>query len=76
MLPRHPSLNSSPGLDAGTVTYYDHEHIAMAIDTAEGLYTPVIRDAGEALHRLHESSCLCRHRCGQQAGGARVLQGK
>ncbi|MEU0312907.1 2-oxo acid dehydrogenase subunit E2 [Nocardioides sp. NPDC006273] len=47
VLPRHPALNSSLDVDAGTVTYYDHEHIAMAVDTVKGLYTPVIRNAGE-----------------------------
>jgi pyruvate dehydrogenase E2 component (dihydrolipoamide acetyltransferase) len=43
----HPSLNASLDLEAGTVTYYDAEHLGMAVDTERGLVVPVIRDAGD-----------------------------
>jgi 2-oxoglutarate dehydrogenase E2 component (dihydrolipoamide succinyltransferase) len=43
----HPSMNASIDLAAGTVTYYDAEHLGMAVDTERGLIVPVIRDAGD-----------------------------
>ena len=29
------------------MTYYDHENVAIAVDTEKGLLTPVIKDAGD-----------------------------
>jgi 2-oxoglutarate dehydrogenase E2 component (dihydrolipoamide succinyltransferase) len=43
----HPTVNASIDVDAGTVTYHDAEHLAIAVDTERGLVVPVIRDAGD-----------------------------
>ena len=36
-LKSHPVLNSSIDMEAGTVTYHDAEHLAIAVDTDKGL---------------------------------------
>jgi pyruvate dehydrogenase E2 component (dihydrolipoamide acetyltransferase) len=46
-LRQHPVVNSSIDQEAGTVTYHDGEHLAIAVDTPKGLIVPVIRDAGD-----------------------------
>jgi 2-oxoglutarate dehydrogenase E2 component (dihydrolipoamide succinyltransferase) len=46
-LREHPVVNSSIDQEAGTVTYHDGEHLAVAVDTPKGLLVPVIRDAGD-----------------------------
>jgi 2-oxoglutarate dehydrogenase E2 component (dihydrolipoamide succinyltransferase) len=46
-LKQHPALNATIDTDAGEVTYYDREHLAIAVDTPKGLITPVIKDAGD-----------------------------
>jgi 2-oxoglutarate dehydrogenase E2 component (dihydrolipoamide succinyltransferase) len=46
-LKAHPTVNASIDQDAGTITYYDAEHLGVAVDTDRGLLVPVIRDAGE-----------------------------
>jgi len=43
----HPSVNSKIDMEAGEVTYYDAEHLAIAVDTDKGLVVPVIKDAGD-----------------------------
>ena len=43
----HPSLNATIDTEAGEVTYFDREHLAIAVDTEKGLLTPVIKDAGD-----------------------------
>jgi pyruvate dehydrogenase E2 component (dihydrolipoamide acetyltransferase) len=43
----HPKLNAGIDIEAGTVTYYDRENIAFAVDTEKGLLTPVVKDAGD-----------------------------
>ncbi len=43
----HPSVNASIDMEAGTVTYHDAEHLAVAVDTDRGLLVPVIRNAGD-----------------------------
>ncbi|WP_229788718.1 2-oxoglutarate dehydrogenase, E2 component, dihydrolipoamide succinyltransferase, partial [Nocardioides albus] len=43
----HPKLNAGIDMEAGTVTYYDRENIAFAVDTEKGLLTPVVKDAGD-----------------------------
>jgi 2-oxoglutarate dehydrogenase E2 component (dihydrolipoamide succinyltransferase) len=43
----HPKLNAGIDIEAGTVTYYDRENIAFAVDTPKGLLTPVVKDAGD-----------------------------
>ena len=47
VLKLHPTLNCSVDMAAGTVTYHDGEHLAIAVDTPRGLLVPVIRDAGD-----------------------------
>jgi 2-oxoglutarate dehydrogenase E2 component (dihydrolipoamide succinyltransferase) len=42
----HPQLNATLDTAAGTVTYYDTEHLGIAVDSEKGLLVPVIRDAG------------------------------
>ncbi|MET0493692.1 MAG: 2-oxoglutarate dehydrogenase, E2 component, dihydrolipoamide succinyltransferase, partial [Actinoplanes sp.] len=46
-LRQHPVVNSSIDQEAGTVTYHDAEHLAIAVDTPKGLIVPVIKDAGD-----------------------------
>lgn len=46
-LKSHPVLNASIDVEAGTVTYHDTEHLAIAVDTDKGLLVPVIRNAGD-----------------------------
>jgi 2-oxoglutarate dehydrogenase E2 component (dihydrolipoamide succinyltransferase) len=46
-LKAHPSLNAAIDTEAGEVTYYDRENVAIAVDTEKGLLTPVIKDAGD-----------------------------
>lgn len=46
-LKQHPKLNASIDTDRGEVTYYDAEHLGIAVDTERGLIVPVIRDAGD-----------------------------
>lgn len=40
----HPKINAT--IDDKKVTYHDHEHIGIAVDTERGLLVPVIKDAG------------------------------
>ncbi|MEY3408030.1 MAG: hypothetical protein RL038_1091, partial [Actinomycetota bacterium] len=69
-LKSHPTLNASMDLEAGTVTYHDAEHLAIAVDTDKGLLVPVIRNAGDlsiaGLSR-HISDLAARTRTGQVA---------
>ncbi len=44
-LPRHPSLNASMDLDAGTATYRNYVNLGIAVDTENGLIVPNIKDA-------------------------------
>ncbi|ABL81808.1 MULTISPECIES: 2-oxoglutarate dehydrogenase, E2 component, dihydrolipoamide succinyltransferase [unclassified Nocardioides] len=46
-LKHHPALNATIDTEAGEVTYYDRENLAIAVDTEKGLITPVIKDAGD-----------------------------
>jgi len=46
-LKQHPKLNANIDTDAGTVTYFDRENIAFAVDTDRGLLTPVVKEAGD-----------------------------
>lgn len=46
-LKTHPKLNASIDTDAGEVTYFDAEHLSIAVDTERGLLAPVIHDAGD-----------------------------
>lgn len=44
-LPRHPELNATLDLAAGTIAQYAPVHLGMAVDTPRGLLVPVIRNA-------------------------------
>ena len=42
-----PVVNATINQEAGTVTYYDSEHLGIAVDTERGLLVPVISGAGD-----------------------------
>ncbi len=44
VLPHHPRFNASLDLDAEEVVLKRHYHLAIAVDTEDGLIVPVIRD--------------------------------
>jgi len=46
-LKMHPKLNAVIDTDKSEVTYYDVEHLGIAVDTDRGLLVPVIRNAGD-----------------------------
>lgn len=46
-LKAHPNVNASFDEDAGEITYYDAEHLGFAVDTEQGLLSPVIHNAGD-----------------------------
>ena len=43
----YPELNASLDAQTKEVTYYDAEHLGVAVDTERGLLVPVIKDAGD-----------------------------
>ncbi|MGH3562232.1 MAG: 2-oxoglutarate dehydrogenase, E2 component, dihydrolipoamide succinyltransferase, partial [Mycobacterium sp.] len=43
----HPNINASYDENAGEITYYDAEHLGIAVDTEQGLLSPVIHNAGD-----------------------------
>ncbi|UVI37790.1 2-oxoglutarate dehydrogenase, E2 component, dihydrolipoamide succinyltransferase [Brevibacterium spongiae] len=43
----HPKVNAQYDLESQQITYFDHEHLAVAVDTPRGLLVPVIKDAGD-----------------------------
>jgi len=45
VLGRHPALNASIDVDAGTVTYHAGVNLGIAVDTERGLLVPNIKDA-------------------------------
>ena len=46
-LKAHPNVNASYNEDAGEITYYDAEHLGFAVDTDQGLLSPVVHNAGD-----------------------------
>jgi 2-oxoglutarate dehydrogenase E2 component (dihydrolipoamide succinyltransferase) len=46
-LKAHPSVNATIDTEKGEITYFDAEHLGIAVDTDRGLLVPVIRDAGD-----------------------------
>jgi pyruvate dehydrogenase E2 component (dihydrolipoamide acetyltransferase) len=46
-LKAHPNVNASYNEDAKEITYYDAEHLGFAVDTDQGLLSPVIHNAGD-----------------------------
>lgn len=46
-LKAHPNVNASYNEDTKEITYYDAEHVGFAVDTEQGLLSPVIHNAGD-----------------------------
>ncbi|MGL6233733.1 MAG: 2-oxoglutarate dehydrogenase, E2 component, dihydrolipoamide succinyltransferase [Segniliparus sp.] len=46
-LKAHPNVNASFNEEAKEITYYDAEHLGIAVDTEQGLLSPVIHNAGD-----------------------------
>ena len=46
-LKAHPNVNASYNEDSKEITYYDSEHLGFAVDTEQGLLSPVIHNAGD-----------------------------
>jgi pyruvate dehydrogenase E2 component (dihydrolipoamide acetyltransferase) len=46
-LKTHPYINASYNEDTKEITYYDAEHLGFAVDTEQGLLSPVIHNAGD-----------------------------
>ena len=46
-LKAHPNVNASYNEDSKEITYYDAEHLGFAVDTDQGLLSPVIHNAGD-----------------------------
>jgi 2-oxoglutarate dehydrogenase E2 component (dihydrolipoamide succinyltransferase) len=46
-LKAHPNVNASYDEAAGEITYFDAEHLGFAVDTEQGLLSPVIHNAGD-----------------------------
>ena len=46
-LKQFPVVNATMDQAAGTITYYDGEHLGIAVDTERGLLVPVIHSAGD-----------------------------
>ncbi|WAC94302.1 2-oxoglutarate dehydrogenase, E2 component, dihydrolipoamide succinyltransferase [Mycobacterium sp. Aquia_213] len=43
----HPNINASYNEDSKEITYYDAEHLGFAVDTEQGLLSPVVHNAGD-----------------------------
>jgi pyruvate dehydrogenase E2 component (dihydrolipoamide acetyltransferase) len=43
----HPNINASYNEETKEITYYDAEHLGFAVDTDQGLLSPVIHHAGD-----------------------------
>ncbi len=46
-LKAHPNVNASYNEDSKEITYYDAEHLGFAVDTDQGLLSPVVHNAGD-----------------------------
>jgi len=46
-LKQFPTVNAQINQEEGTVTYFESEHLGVAVDTERGLLVPVVRDAGD-----------------------------
>ncbi len=46
-LKQYPQVNATLSMAEGTITYFDSEHLGIAVDSDRGLLVPVIRDAGD-----------------------------
>jgi pyruvate dehydrogenase E2 component (dihydrolipoamide acetyltransferase) len=43
----HPNINASYNEETKAITYYDAEHLGFAVDTEQGLLSPVVHNAGD-----------------------------
>jgi pyruvate dehydrogenase E2 component (dihydrolipoamide acetyltransferase) len=43
----HPNVNASYNEETKEITYFDAEHIGFAVDTEQGLLSPVVHNAGD-----------------------------
>ncbi|WP_102142644.1 2-oxoglutarate dehydrogenase, E2 component, dihydrolipoamide succinyltransferase [Mycobacterium hubeiense] len=43
----HPNINASYNEETAEITYYGAEHLGFAVDTEQGLLSPVVHDAGD-----------------------------
>ncbi|MGA9614496.1 MAG: 2-oxoglutarate dehydrogenase, E2 component, dihydrolipoamide succinyltransferase, partial [Mycobacterium sp.] len=43
----HPNINASYNEDTKEITYYDAEHLGFAVDTEQGLLSPVVHNTGD-----------------------------
>src|SRR6516162_8803850 len=43
----HPNINTSYNEETKEITYYDAEHLGFAVDTEQGLLSPVVHNAGD-----------------------------
>src|SRR5271156_2403766 len=43
----HPNINASYNENTKEITYYDAEHLGFAVDTEQGLLSPVVHNAGD-----------------------------
>jgi pyruvate dehydrogenase E2 component (dihydrolipoamide acetyltransferase) len=43
----HPNVNASYNEDTKEIIYYDAEHLGFAVDTDQGLLSPVVHNAGD-----------------------------
>ena len=46
-LKAHPNINASYNEETSEITYYDAEHLGFAVDTEQGLLSPVVHNAGD-----------------------------
>jgi pyruvate dehydrogenase E2 component (dihydrolipoamide acetyltransferase) len=46
-LKTHPNVNASYNEATNEITYYDAEHLGFAVDTDQGLLSPVVHNAGD-----------------------------
>jgi pyruvate dehydrogenase E2 component (dihydrolipoyllysine-residue acetyltransferase) len=46
-LKTHPNVNASYNEETKEITYYDAEHLGFAVDTDQGLLSPVVHNAGD-----------------------------
>jgi 2-oxoglutarate dehydrogenase E2 component (dihydrolipoamide succinyltransferase) len=46
-LKTHPNVNASYNEESKEITYYDAEHLGFAVDTEQGLLSPVVKNAGD-----------------------------
>src|SRR5699024_5494076 len=42
----HPQVNAQYDLESQQITYFDHEHLAVAVDTPHGLLLTLVKSAG------------------------------